>query len=138
MLSKTIATAYLRARPDLQGRSMRTTPGRAISFSGGAARVTDERDLPFVLALDGVQVELNSEYLDFWGDYKARCPAIRARVVVADDPDDVLWPPGEAPTLVGAAEAEGDDWLPVPPKATAETRVVLANKGRGKPSSVDD
>ena len=126
-----IATVYLPGTG--LNRAVRTGGDRTISFRGGAAYITDERDMPAALAMAGAKVEIESKWADFLGEWASKCtinqPAV-AEVHVAGAEGDTL-KVGPAPTYsvvrptppVERASTEkpsaGPPWSPPRRKATA-------------------
>lgn len=72
MKTRNVARVYLKG--GAVNRVVRTTPGRSVSFVGGAAVIQDERDMPFMLMMSDVQVEVETEYIDGLPTWLQHCP----------------------------------------------------------------
>lgn len=90
-MSRLIATVYLPGTGI--NRAVPTGGDRKIEFRGGAAFVTDERDMPAALAMAGAIVEVEPRWIDFLGAWAAKCsintPAIAQAKVNGPEADDI-------------------------------------------------
>lgn len=96
MRDKKIATGYLLGRG--VNRAFNAGPGRKIEFHGGAAVVTDERIMPYLLRLPDIQVEIEQDWIERLPDWVSKCPVgapPRAHVVCAGLPEYHIGPPPE-------------------------------------------
>ncbi len=66
----TLACAY---HPTGAQWSIQTTPGRRLAFSGGVARITDARDMPYALRRDDLIIEVEPAYVDWVPDWLKAC-----------------------------------------------------------------
>ena len=80
-MDRVIANVYL---DNGASRRVLTTPGRAVQFFGGHARITDHRDMSHMLQMNGVLVQPTDEAMAWAGDWLKNTREIKARVTWPD------------------------------------------------------
>lgn len=68
-----VADVYLTGPQAGKSLSYTTLPGKVLAFRGGAARVFDEREMPWVLRHPDMEVTPAPRYLDFLPTWMNRC-----------------------------------------------------------------
>lgn len=131
-MSRLIATVFLKGQG--VNKVVATGPGRSLQFRGGSASVTDERDMPAALALHGVQIAVEPGWIDFVGQWAARCPtntpAVAQVIASGEDADRILI--GDAPEyLVLRPEPTPVEPFEEPPALGPDPRWIGRPRRRG-------
>lgn len=97
-------------------------PGTKLYFRQGRCSVTDVRQIPFLLRMPDVTLQIPERYVSHVWDWLAACGENRpARAKVAFPSGVVLEPPYEYPVVLEEPEPAPDADAPVEPSEAAPT-----------------